>query len=41
VTEVSPAGATTTVSYQGTLGSLTPPDGAGNIRMVSYLVVYE
>ena len=41
VTEVSPAGGTTTVSYQGTLGSLTPPDGAGNIRMVSYLVIYE
>jgi hypothetical protein len=41
VTEVVTPGETTTISYQGTLGSLTPPDGAGNIRMVSYLVIYE
>ncbi|MDP6944628.1 MAG: peptide-N-glycosidase F-related protein [Myxococcota bacterium] len=41
VTEVVVPGETTTISYQGTLGSLTPPDAAGNIRMVSYLIVYE
>jgi len=41
VTEVVTPGETATISYQGTLGSLTPPDGAGNIRMISYLVIYE
>ena len=41
VSDVVVPGETATISYQGTLGSLTPPDGAGNIRMVSYLVIYE
>ena len=41
VTEVVTPGEVTTISYQGTLGSVVPPDGAGNIRMVSYLVIYE
>ena len=41
VTDVVTPGETATISYQGTLGSATPPDGAGNIRMVSYLIVYE
>jgi hypothetical protein len=34
-------GQTATVTYQGLYGGLTPPDGAGNIDMISYLVVHE
>ena len=41
VTEVITPGEVVTISYQGTIGSLKPPEGAGNIRMVSYLVIYE
>jgi len=35
------AGQTATVSYQGLLKTITPPDDAGNIVMISYLVIYE
>ncbi len=38
--EVTP-GTTATVSYRGLFGGVTPPDNAGNIVMVSYLVVYR
>ncbi len=38
--EVTP-GATATVEYEGLFKNLTPPDGAGNIVLTSYLVVYK
>jgi hypothetical protein len=34
-------GETATLSYLGKLGNASPPDGAGTIDMVSYLVVHE
>ncbi|MEJ7727939.1 MAG: peptide-N-glycosidase F-related protein [Polyangiaceae bacterium] len=38
--EVVP-GETATLGYAAKLGTVSPPDGAGNIDMVSYLVVHE
>ena len=38
--DVTP-GQNVTVSYEGLFNGNTPPDNAGNIRMASYLVVYE
>lgn len=38
--DVTP-GQTTTVSYRGLFNESTPPSTAGNIDLVSYLVVYE
>ena len=38
--DVTP-GQTATVSYKGLYKGQTPPDGAGNIRMSSYLVIHE
>jgi hypothetical protein len=34
-------GETAQLSYLGKLGNASPPDGAGTIDMVSYLVVHE
>lgn len=41
VTSLTTAGATATVSYQGLYAGGSIPDNAGNIRMTSFLVVYE
>jgi hypothetical protein len=41
VTSLVTPGQTTTVSYRGLFNNNTPPDDSGNIRMTSYLVVYE
>ena len=38
--DVTP-GSMATVSYRGLLNGASPPDNAGNIRMTSWLVVYE
>lgn len=38
--DVTP-GQTTTIDYQGMYANATPPDGSGNIDMISYLAVYE
>jgi hypothetical protein len=38
--DVTP-GEPATVEYQAKLNGASPPDNAGNIRMVSYLVIYE
>ena len=38
--DVTP-GQTATIEYQGLYKNLPPPDSAGNIDMVSYLVVYK
>ena len=42
VTDAVTPGTTVTVNYQAMLnGSMTIPDGSGNIVLSSYLVVYE
>lgn len=41
VTSEVTAGADATIAYRGLLNGGTPPDGAGNIVLTSYLVVYE
>ncbi|MFO0744448.1 MAG: peptide-N-glycosidase F-related protein [Myxococcota bacterium] len=38
--EVTP-GADATITYRGLLGGHDPPDGAGNIVLTSYLVIYQ
>ena len=35
------AGQTATISYKAMVNDSPPPDNAGNIRMVSYLVIHE
>lgn len=41
LTEAAPAGQELTLTYEGLFGNGTPPDGAGDIQLASYLVVYE
>ena len=41
VTAAAAPGTTVSVGYRGSLGGQTPPDNAGTIHMVSYLVVYR
>jgi hypothetical protein len=41
VTSEVTAGTDATIAYRGLLGGANPPDGAGNIVLTSYLVVYE
>src|SRR5262249_17518609 len=42
VTADAPAGQTATVSYRGLFNGVDPPpDGSGNIDLISYLVVHE
>jgi hypothetical protein len=41
VTKDAKPGSTVSVGYRALLKGVTPPDGAGNIDMNSYLVIYE
>jgi hypothetical protein len=41
VTAEAPAGQTTTFSYAGLFGDVTPPDGSGDIALWSWVVVHE
>jgi hypothetical protein len=41
VTAFVTPGETAVIDYFGLFNGQTPPDGAGNIRMTSYLVIYE